>query len=184
MKVNNSSLTGESEELLRVPEEKTKNIFESANVGFFGTACVNGSGVGIVFKTGDNTVIGQIATLADTAEAGKSPIQKDIDRFIILFTIIAGGMGLVTFFINFAYGRDVVTNLIFCIGVIVANVPEGILITVTVCMALAAQRMAVRKVLVKNMQSVETLGSTSCICSDKTGTLTQNKMTVSHVYYS
>jgi sodium/potassium-transporting ATPase subunit alpha len=67
-----------------------------------------------------------------------SPIQKDIDRFIILFTLIAGGMGLITFGVNFAYGRDVITNLIFCIGIIVANVPEGILITVTVCMALAA----------------------------------------------
>jgi len=74
MKVNNSSLTGESEELLRVPDEKNKNIFESANVGFFGTACVNGSGIGVVFKTGDETVIGQIATLADTAESGRTPI--------------------------------------------------------------------------------------------------------------
>ena len=69
------------------------------------------------------------------------------------------------------------------IGIIVANVPEGLLITVTVCMALAAQRMAERRVLVKNLQSVETLGSTSCICSDKTGTLTQNKMTASHMWY-
>lgn len=70
------------------------------------------------------------------------------------------------------------------IGIIVANVPEGLLITVTVCMALAAQRMAARRVLVKNLQSVETLGSTSCICSDKTGTLTQNKMSASHLFYN
>lgn len=64
MKVNNASLTGESEELLRNPENRTRNIFESGNVAFFGTACTNGSGVGVVFKTGDNTVIGQIASLA------------------------------------------------------------------------------------------------------------------------
>ena len=64
MKVNNASLTGESEDLLRIPEEKAKNIFESPNVAFFGTSCTNGSGVGIVFKTGDSTVIGQIANLA------------------------------------------------------------------------------------------------------------------------
>ncbi len=70
MKVNNSSLTGESDELLRVVDEKVQNIFESPNVAFFGTACVNGSGTGIVFKTGDNTVIGQIANLAETANAG------------------------------------------------------------------------------------------------------------------
>lgn len=93
-------------------------------------------------------------------------------------------MGLFFFAINFAFGYDIITNIVFMIGIIVANVPEGLYITVTVCMALAAQRMAARHVLVKNLQSVETLGSTSCICSDKTGTLTQNKMTVSHMYYN
>ena len=75
MKVNNASLTGESEELLRVPEESSRNIFESPNVAFFGTACTNGSGTGIVFKTGDNTVIGQIATLAQTADSGETLIS-------------------------------------------------------------------------------------------------------------
>lgn len=69
------------------------------------------------------------------------------------------------------------------IGIIVANVPEGLLVTVTVCLALTAKKMAEKKVLVKNLESVETLGSTSCICSDKTGTLTQNKMTVSQMFY-
>lgn len=69
------------------------------------------------------------------------------------------------------------------IGIIVANVPEGLLITTTVCLALTAKRMAEKKVLVKNLESVETLGSASCICSDKTGTLTQNKMTVSHLFF-
>lgn len=69
------------------------------------------------------------------------------------------------------------------IGIIVANVPEGLLVTVTVCLALTAKKMAEKMVLVKNLESVETLGSTSCICSDKTGTLTQNKMTVSHLFY-
>ena len=69
------------------------------------------------------------------------------------------------------------------IGIIVANVPEGLLVTVTVCLALTAKKMAQKMVLVKNLESVETLGSTSCICSDKTGTLTQNKMTVSHLFF-
>ena len=72
--------------------------------------------------------------------------------------------------------------LVFAIGIIVANVPEGLLATVTVSLALTAKRMAQKMVLVKNLESVETLGSTSCICSDKTGTLTQNRMTVSHIY--
>lgn len=138
MKVNNASLTGESEELLRIPEEKQKNIFESPNVAFFGTACTNGSGVGIVFKTGDETVIGQIANLAQSATTGKTPIAKEIDFFIKLIACIAIGSGLFFFVIDFIYGYPILTNIIFMIGIIVANVPEGLLITVTVCMALAA----------------------------------------------
>jgi sodium/potassium-transporting ATPase subunit alpha len=92
-------------------------------------------------------------------------------------------MGGVFFIITFMYSSNIIQNLIFTIGILVANIPEGLQITVTVCMALTAQRMAARQVLVKNLQSVETLGCTSCICSDKTGTLTQNKMTVSHLFY-
>ena len=80
------------------------------------------------------------------------------------------------------YEYPIITNLVFAIGIIVANVPEGLLASVTVSLALTAQRMATKFVLVKNLESVETLGSTSCICSDKTGTLTQNKMTVSHMF--
>jgi sodium/potassium-transporting ATPase subunit alpha len=154
------------------------------NVAFFGTSCTNGSGIGIVFKTGDATVIGQIANLAQTADSGQSPISIEIDKFIKIIGGIAVAMGLFFFAINFAFGYNIVTNVVFMIGLIVANVPEGLYITVTVCMALAAKRMAERHVLVKNLQSVETLGSTSCICSDKTGTLTQNRMTVSHFFYN
>lgn len=96
---------------------------------------------------------------------------------------IAVGMGLFFFIIDFIIGYGVITNIILMIGIVTGNIPEGLLITLTVTLALAAKRMALKKVLVKNMQSVETLGSTSCICSDKTGTLTQNRMTVSHIFY-
>ena len=184
MKVNNSSLTGESEELLRVPEEKNKNIFESPNVCFFGTSCTSGSDTGIAIRTGDNTVIGQIANLAQEATSGKTPIAIEIEHFIRFVIFIAVGFGLLFFIICFILRYNIRTNIGFMIGIIVANVPEGLLMSITVCMALAAQRMAARKVLVKNLQSVETLGSTSCICSDKTGTLTQNKMTASHCFYN
>jgi len=151
MKVNNSSLTGESEELVRSPSDKNKNVFETKNVAFFGTSCTSGSGIGIVFKTGDNTVIGQIANLAQSASTGKTPIAIEIDRFIIIVCAIAIGAGLFFFIINFILGYDILTNIIFMIGIIVANVPEGLLITITVCMTLAAQRMAARRVLVKNL---------------------------------
>jgi len=78
---------------------------------------------------------------------------------------------------------DWITNLVFMIGIIVANVPEGLLATVTVCLTLTAKRMHTKSVLVKNLEAVETLGSTTCICSDKTGTLTQNVMTVANLVY-
>jgi len=93
-------------------------------------------------------------------------------------------LGAIFFVFGVIYEYDIITNLVFAIGIIVANVPEGLLATVTVSLALTAQRMAGKMVLVKNLESVETLGSTSCICSDKTGTLTQNRMTVSHMYFN
>lgn len=93
-------------------------------------------------------------------------------------------LGFLFFVFGLIYQYPIITNLVFAIGIIVANVPEGLLATVTVSLALTAQRMASKMVLVKNLESVETLGSTSCICSDKTGTLTQNRMTVSHVFYN
>jgi sodium/potassium-transporting ATPase subunit alpha len=173
MKVNNASLTGEAEELLRLAEEKNENVFESANVAFFGTECKTGKGTGVVFRTGDDTAIGRIANLTTSAEAKQTPLAHEIERFIILITVVALVLG-VTFFL---YGLiiveyDVIDMLVFAIGIIVANVPEGLLATVTVSLALTAKRMATKMVLVKNLESVETLGSTSCICSDKTGTLT------------
>jgi sodium/potassium-transporting ATPase subunit alpha len=183
MKVNNASLTGESEDLLRSAEEKNKNVFESMNVAFFGTFCTNGQGVGIVFKTGDNTVIGQIANLAQSAQTSETPLSIEIGKFIKFISTFAVSCGLLFFILGFIYGYSFITNLVFMIGIIVANVPEGLLMTVTLSLALTAKKMAAKMVLVKNMESVETLGSTSCICSDKTGTLTQNKMTVSHLFF-
>jgi sodium/potassium-transporting ATPase subunit alpha len=137
-----------------------------------------------VFKTGDHTVIGQIANLAQTAEAAETPLSIEISKFIKFISIFAVSWGLLFFLLGFVYGYSFITNLVFMIGIIVANVPEGLLMTVTLSLALTAKKMADKYVLVKNMESVETLGSTSCICSDKTGTLTQNKMTVSHLFFN
>lgn len=134
-----------------MPEEKSKNIFESHNVAFFGTMCTSGSGTGIVFKTGDNTVIGQIANLAQTATAGQTPIAMEIEHFIKFVTIIAVVFGVFFFILDFIYGYPISTNISFMIGIIVANVPEGLLMSITVCMALASQKMAASRVLVKNL---------------------------------
>jgi sodium/potassium-transporting ATPase subunit alpha len=185
MKVSNASLTGESEDIQIDPElEPVMNIFETKNVGFFGTQCTAGSGTGICFRTGDATVIGQIANLASSAESADTPLSIEIERFIKIISAVAMSLGVTFFICGIIYEYDIITNLVFAIGIIVANVPEGLLATVTVSLALTAQRMAGKMVLVKNLESVETLGSTSCICSDKTGTLTQNRMTVSHLYFN
>ena len=122
--------------------------------------------------------------MASSAESKPTPLSLEINRFIKIISAVAITLGVVFFIFGVIYDYDYITNLVFAIGIIVANVPEGLLATVTVSLALTAQRMAGKFVLVKNLESVETLGSTSCICSDKTGTLTQNKMTVSHMYYN
>jgi sodium/potassium-transporting ATPase subunit alpha len=135
--------------------------------------------MGVVFRTGDSTVIGRIAGLASSADVHDTTLAIEIQRFVKLISIVAITIGVVFFLFGVFYGYKIVTNLVFAIGIIVANVPEGLLATMTVSLALSAKRMAKKMVLVKNLESVETLGSTSCICSDKTGTLTQNRMTVS-----
>ena len=126
----------------------------------------------MVFKTGDDTVIGRIAGLATSADTIQTTLSIEIDRFIKYISAIAIGLGVLFFILGIIIGYPIITNVIFAIGIIVANVPEGLLATVTVSLALTAKRMAKKFVLVKNLEAVETLGSTSCICSDKTGTLT------------
>jgi len=174
MKVDNSSLTGETEQLLRTAEISDKNtkLLETHRVAFSGTECKNGSGIGIVFGIADKTVIGAIANLAEQAESAETPLSIEIHRFILIISGVAISLGVTFFIFGVGYGYGFITNIVFCIGIIVANVPEGLLATVTVSLALTAQRMSKKYVLVKNLESVETLGSTSCICSDKTGTLT------------
>jgi len=181
MKVDNSSLTGESEPLPRTVECTDERFIETKNVAFYTTFCKDGTGTGIVIDTGDRTFIGKIASLATNTEAVETPIHKEINHFIKIISTIAIILGII-FFIFGLFVYDIISNVVFCIGIIVANVPEGLLATVTVALTLTSKKMARKHVLVKNLESVETLGSTSTICSDKTGTLTQNKMTVVHIW--
>jgi sodium/potassium-transporting ATPase subunit alpha len=128
--------------------------------------------------------MGRIAGLASGLESGDTPIAKEIAHFIHLITGVAVFLGVTFFLIAFILGYHWLDAVIFLIGIIVANVPEGLLATVTVCLTLTAKRMASKNCLVKNLEAVETLGSTSTICSDKTGTLTQNRMTVAHMWFN
>jgi len=182
MKVDNSSLTGESEPQSRSNENTHENPLETKNIAFFSTNVVEGTAKGVVINIGDNTVMGRIAGLASGLESGDTPIAKEIAHFIHLITGVAVFLGVSFFIIAFILGYHWLDAVIFLIGIIVANVPEGLLATVTVCLTLTAKRMASKNCLVKNLEAVETLGSTSTICSDKTGTLTQNRMTVAHLW--
>jgi len=182
-KVDNSSLTGESEPVARNAEFTHENPLETKNLAFFSTNVVEGTATGIVVNIGDNTVMGRIAGLASGLESGDTPIAKEIAHFINLITGVAVFLGVSFFIIAFILGYHWLDAVIFLIGIIVANVPEGLLATVTVCLTLTAKRMASKNCLVKNLEAVETLGSTSTICSDKTGTLTQNRMTVAHMWF-
>jgi len=182
-KVDNSSLTGESEPQARGPEKTHDNPLETKNLAFFSTNAVEGTAKGMVVNIGDNTVMGRIAGLASGLDTGETPIAKEIAHFIHLITGVAVFLGVTFFIIAFILGYHWLDAVIFLIGIIVANVPEGLLATVTVCLTLTAKRMASKNCLVKNLEAVETLGSTSTICSDKTGTLTQNRMTVAHMWF-
>ncbi|KOB76210.1 putative sodium pump alpha subunit, partial [Operophtera brumata] len=182
-KVDNSSLTGESEPQSRGSDFTNENPLETKNLGFFSTNAVEGTAKGIVICCGDNTVMGRIAGLASGLDTGETPIAKEIHHFIHLITGVAVFLGVTFFLIAFILGYHWLDAVIFLIGIIVANVPEGLLATVTVCLTLTAKRMASKNCLVKNLEAVETLGSTSTICSDKTGTLTQNRMTVAHMWF-
>ncbi|XP_072122400.1 sodium/potassium-transporting ATPase subunit alpha-3 [Mobula birostris] len=182
-KVDNSSLTGESEPQTRSPDCTNDNPLETRNIAFFSTNCVEGTARGIVIFTGDRTVMGRIATLASGLDTGKTPIAKEIEHFIHIITGVAVFLGVSFFILSIILGYSWLEAVIFLIGIIVANVPEGLLATVTVCLTLTAKRMARKNCLVKNLEAVETLGSTSTICSDKTGTLTQNRMTVAHMWF-
>eukprot|EP00854_Cymbomonas_tetramitiformis_P009461 gene9461-11212_t len=191
MKVDNSSLTGEQEEQIRTgkvkydADGKAKYIepLEADNIAFSTTIVKTGSCVAIAIGIADNTQMGQIAGLTTLTEKKASPISYEIKVFIHLISGVAIVLGLMFFIIGITLGTDPIQNVVFAIGIIVANVPEGLLATVTVSLSLTALRMSKKHVLVKQLESVETLGSTTVIASDKTGTLTQNRMTVQHCWF-
>ena len=170
IKVDNSSLTGESVPVSLNPDTSDPNHLESKNLAFYSTNVVEGQGRGVVVKTGDHTVMGCIANLVTTIDSGKTPINKEISKFVHLITAIALAIGLVFFIIAMSMGYQLIQSIVFVIGIIVANVPEvsgvgigrmgaqGLLITVTITLTLTAQRMAKKNCLVKNLEGVETLG--------------------------
>ncbi len=178
LKVDHSNITGEAEPQLRSLECTNSNILECRNMVFSGTLVQSGNGKAVVFGIGQNTQIGNLAILTEKISSVETPIRRELNRFIKIISTIAIFMGVTFFILAFLLHDTFFASLIFAIGIIVANVPEGLLPTVTLALSLASKRMASRNALIKNLESVETLGSTTVICTDKTGTLTQNRMAV------
>lgn len=183
LRVENSSITGESEPVVRTDYPTDENPIESSNVAFFSSFAVDGEGKGIVTATGDRTMIGRLAGLTSQLTKSETPIAKEIKHFVQIIIIVSIMFGLLFFFLSLIIDPNVLKAFTYLIGIVIANVPEVLLITVTTSLTLTAQKMAEKNCLVKNLEAVETLGSTSTICSDKTGTLTQNKMTVSNLWF-
>ncbi len=182
-RVNNATITGESVPLPRdARPSAVEDLLRARNILLAGTALVAGEARAAVFATGMRSEFGRIAHLTQATGETLSPLQREIARLSRVLALIAVAVGVLFFFIGQALGLTFWANLLFAVGIIVANVPEGLLPTVTLALAMSGQRMARRNVLIRSLPSVETLGCATVILSDKTGTLTQNRMEVKRLY--
>ncbi len=183
VRVNTSTITGES-----VPRSRTAqpsgedSLLNARNILLAGTSLVAGEARALVFATGARTEFGRIAILTRDTPKLASPLQQEIVRLSRWIAIFASVLGVLFFVLGIVGGIGFWGSFVFAIGIIVANVPEGLLPTVTLALALGAQRMAARNALIRHLPSVETLGSATVICTDKTGTLTENRLRVAALW--
>jgi calcium-translocating P-type ATPase len=181
LEVDMAALTGESQSVVRssAAVRRTLALLESEDVVFAGTLCTGGEAEAVVFATAMSTQLGRIAALSQRVKPETSPLQRQVNRVAWLIAAIAVGAGMVFFFAGTTLaGLSLAAAVTFAIGLLVANVPEGLLPTITLSLAGGVRRMAARRALVKRLTAVETLGSTDVICTDKTGTLTEGSMSV------
>jgi magnesium-transporting ATPase (P-type) len=185
LKVDESMLTGESipaEKMSAVIEEDHLTPGDQRNMAFMGTVVVNGRAKGVVVATGSRTVLGHIAQDVQEIGVTKSPLQEKIDRFANNIGIIIMVASALLFLIGILVGINAQDMFMTAVAAAVAAIPEGLPIVVTITLAIGVARMAQRHAIIRKLPAVETLGSTTVICSDKTGTLTKNEMTVKLVY--
>jgi calcium-translocating P-type ATPase len=183
VRVNTATVTGEARAVSRDANAgPSGELMRSRNVLLAGTSLTTGEAKALVFATGMQTVFGSIARLTQSTTDAPSPLQKEIAALSRLIAVLAVAIGFVVFAVGASIGLPTPVSAVFSIGIIVANVPEGLLPTMTLALAMAARRMAKRHTLVRHLPSVETLGSATVICTDKTGTLTQNRMDVQTIY--
>ncbi|MFE3373256.1 cation-translocating P-type ATPase [Streptomyces sp. NPDC059173] len=184
VEVDLSMLTGES-----APVERTDSVgragaplIEEPNLVFSGTACLVGQARATVFATGDRTELGRIAALSQRSGREPSPLEQQVKKVAWLIAAVAVAIGMVFLVVGVAVGLPLTDSLTFAIGLLVANVPEGLLPTITLALAVGVRALARRGAVVKRLSAVETLGSTDVICTDKTGTLTLNRMRLQTVW--
>ncbi|KAL3425042.1 Na,H/K antiporter P-type ATPase [Phlyctema vagabunda] len=184
-KFDRSILTGESLPLAGTVENTDHNYLETKCIGLQGTHCISGSGVGIVVSTGDSTVFGKIAKLTNTPKTGLTTLEKEIFKFVIIICSIMLIMIVIAIAVWAGYLRkkypdwiNVPNLIVACVSLAIAFIPEGLPIALTASLTITANLMRKNKILCKSLKTVETLGAVSVICSDKTGTLTKNKMFV------
>ena len=187
LKSQESALTGES-----VPVEKSSDAIEDKNIGigdrtnmlFSSSLITYGRGKGIVVETGMNTEVGKIAGIINETENTQTPLQLKLNKLGKILGIAALIICVIIFVIGLLYGKEPIHMFMTAVSLAVAAIPEGLPAVSTIVLAIGVQRMVKKNAIIKNLPSVETLGSSSVICSDKTGTLTQNKMTVEMVFYN
>jgi calcium-translocating P-type ATPase len=185
VEVDMSPLTGESQPVTRSAERSgpAAATLEAEDLVFAGTLCTGGDAQALVYGTAMHTQLGRIAALSQGVVDEPSPLQRQVNRAAQLIGIVAIGLGVTFFAIgHLVAGLSLSDAGVFAIGLLVANVPEGLLPTITLALAVGVRRMAKRRALVKQLTAVETLGSTDVICTDKTGTLTEGRMTATSLW--
>ncbi len=171
--LDNAPLTGESRPVGATADPCVSVTGATSNIVFAGCGVLRGGGRAVVFATGSRTEFGRIATLSGDVEQGPTPLERETNHMVRVLTAVAVALGVAFFLYGLAVGRDLMVNLVFMMGIIVANVPEGLLPTFTLSLAMGSLRMARRNVLVRQLSAVEAIGAVQVVCTDKTGTLTR-----------
>jgi len=184
LKLEESALTGESVPVEKIVEKLDEGLSpaDRRNMVFAGTAAVYGRGRAVVAATGMETEFGKIAKMLETVDSGRTPLQENLDRIGALLARAALAIVAVIVVVGVYRGQPLIDMVVFGIALAVAVVPEALPAVVTISLAIGVQRLAKRNALMRKLPAVETLGSTSVICSDKTGTLTRDEMTVRKVW--
>lgn len=185
LEIEESALTGESVPVSKHIDPLTTvnpGIGDMENIAFMGTMITRGSGIGVVVATGMKTAMGQIADLLQNAESGETPLQRRLEQLGKILITVALLLTVLVVAIGVLQGHALYEMFLAGVSLAVAAIPEGLPAIVTVALSLGVQKMIKKNAIVRKIQAVETLGCASVICSDKTGTMTQNKMTVTHLW--